>query len=128
MDTHKRTGALVLFVLLVPVSCQEVFFTDPVICYFLDAFLMVYCVVATALFFREKFSNMPPVVESDEKGGIYQELERPMDADPYQVLEPSKGRKKAGRKKKAKNHTEQRDQDPYELLNVPGRPPAASAR
>ncbi|XP_037542119.1 growth hormone-regulated TBC protein 1-A-like [Nematolebias whitei] len=34
----------------------QVFFTDPVICYFLDAFLMVYCIAATALFFREKVS------------------------------------------------------------------------
>lgn len=38
------------------VSSAEMFFTDPVICYFLDAFLMVYCIAATALFFREKVS------------------------------------------------------------------------
>ncbi|XP_028249844.1 T-cell surface glycoprotein CD3 zeta chain-like isoform X2 [Parambassis ranga] len=99
------TGVLVLFVLLVPVSCAESFFTEPIICYFLDAFLMVYCIIFTALFFKEKFANMPPVVVPEDTA-IYQELERPADADPYQVLEPSKRRKKAGKKKKPENQTQ----------------------
>ncbi|KAM4559160.1 uncharacterized protein PAE49_013651 isoform 3-T3 [Odontesthes bonariensis] len=116
MDT-VRTGVFVLCALLAPVSCADVFFTDPVICYFLDGFLMIYCIAATALFFREKFSKIPPVEDVEEIGGIYQELERPAEADPYQVLQPSKGRKKAGKKKAKQNHTQQGDQDPYESLS-----------
>ncbi|XP_015253667.1 T-cell surface glycoprotein CD3 zeta chain-like [Cyprinodon tularosa] len=93
------TGVVVLFSLFMPVRCSDGFFTDPVICYFLDAFLMVYCIAVTALFFREKFSKMkfaPP--ESEDKGGIYQELERP-DADPYQQIHPKKAKKKTDKKR-----------------------------
>ncbi|XP_047456209.1 uncharacterized protein LOC125017304 isoform X1 [Mugil cephalus] len=90
MDT-PRAGVFVLFVLVVPVSCEG-FFTGPVVCYFLDAFLMLYCIVATALFFREKFSVRFTIDQPDDIGGIYQELERPGDDDAYQVLETSRGR------------------------------------
>ncbi|KAI3355831.1 hypothetical protein L3Q82_004391 [Scortum barcoo] len=90
-----RTAVFVLFVLPAPVSCNaETFFTEPVICYVLDGFLIVYCIIATVFLFREKDKE-------EENGAIYQELERPKDADPYQVLEPSKKKKKAGKKKKA---------------------------
>ncbi|KAK2839956.1 hypothetical protein Q5P01_013696 [Channa striata] len=109
-----RTDVFLLLVLTAPVSCYEVFFTDPVICYFLDGFLVVYCLVATALFFREKFSHVPVGVPEDFNG-IYQELERPKDADPYQVLEPLKKKKKAGKKKKA--------QSSEDSLNPPPPPP-----
>ncbi|XP_067371225.1 CD247 antigen like isoform X2 [Channa argus] len=100
------------------------FFTDPVICYFLDAFLVVYCLAATMLYFREKFSHVPPEVTEDN-GVIYQELERPKDADPYQVLEPLKKKKKAGKKKKAQSsHPENKEKDLYESLNPsPASPP-----
>ncbi|XP_072252889.1 CD247 antigen like, partial [Leuresthes tenuis] len=89
-----RTGVFVFCALLAPVSCSDVFFTDPVICYFLDGFLMVYCIAATALFFREKFSKVPPVENvQEDNGGIYQELESPADVE-YQVLniQPPRGR------------------------------------
>ncbi|KAM7407219.1 hypothetical protein PAMA_003110 [Pampus argenteus] len=82
-----RTGVFVLFGVLAPVSCSTPFFNDTVICYLLDAVLMVYCITATAFYFREK------------------ELERPMDADPYQVLEPSK---------RKTNHAQKRDVEPFE--------------
>ncbi|XP_061578943.1 T-cell surface glycoprotein CD3 zeta chain-like [Cololabis saira] len=92
MDT-LRTGELVLLVLLVllgPVSCRDNFFTEPVICYFLDGFLFIYCITATALFFREKFSFIPAEEgTAGEKEGIYQELERPGN-DVYQVLDQKK--------------------------------------
>uniref|UniRef100_A0A1A7X021 T-cell surface glycoprotein CD3 zeta chain n=1 Tax=Iconisemion striatum TaxID=60296 RepID=A0A1A7X021_9TELE len=114
-----RTSVFVLFVLLDPVSCSEVFFTDPVICYFLDAFLMVYCIAATALFFREKFSHMPRVEPMpQEKGGIYQELERPHDADPYQALELSKAKKKGEKRKRAKNQGPKRNKELFESIPI----------
>ncbi|XP_051260917.1 CD247 antigen like [Dicentrarchus labrax] len=113
----QRTGVFVLFVLLVPGSCKDAFFTEPVTCYFLDGILIIYCIIATAFYYREKFSYVPPVADaSEENGGIYQELERPKDADPYQVLEPLKKKKKAVKKKKAKPTEAQGDKDPYESL------------
>ncbi|XP_041806129.1 T-cell surface glycoprotein CD3 zeta chain-like isoform X2 [Chelmon rostratus] len=110
-----RTGVFVLFVLLVPVSCEVFFFTEPVTCYFLDGILIIYCIIATAFYFREKL-YIPSVADEpiscflcfsrtkqEDKGGIYQELERPKDADPYEVLDPSKRKKKAGKKKKSED-------------------------
>ncbi|XP_069389778.1 CD247 antigen like [Paralichthys olivaceus] len=93
-----RTGVFLL--LLVPVSCRDFLsiFHDPVVCYSLDGILIVYCIVITALFFKERFSSEP--VEPEEKGRIYEELRRPEDTDPYQVLEPSKRRKNPRKKKK----------------------------
>uniref|UniRef100_A0A3Q2WF70 T-cell surface glycoprotein CD3 zeta chain-like n=1 Tax=Haplochromis burtoni TaxID=8153 RepID=A0A3Q2WF70_HAPBU len=88
MDTLGK-GVFALSVLAVPVSCSDNFFTEPVICYFLDGFLIIYCIIVTGLFFREKFSKGPSVGVTEENG-IYQELERPKDADPYEVLDPSK--------------------------------------
>ncbi|XP_032422764.1 T-cell surface glycoprotein CD3 zeta chain [Xiphophorus hellerii] len=121
------TGVFVLFALFMPVCCEETFFTDPVICYFLDAFLMVYCIAATALFFREKFSKMPRVQpEPGEKGGIYQELERPKDTDAYDMLDPKKAKGKSDRKKRAKkSQGKPKDKDPYESVPTSPRPSAA---
>ncbi|XP_023192222.1 T-cell surface glycoprotein CD3 zeta chain [Xiphophorus maculatus] len=121
------TGVFVLFALFMPVCCDETFFTDPVICYFLDAFLMVYCIAATALFFREKFSKMPQVQpESGEKGGIYQELERPKDTDAYDMLDPKKAKGKSDRKKRAKkSQGKPKDKDQYESVPTSPRPSAA---
>ncbi|XP_028991641.1 CD247 antigen like [Betta splendens] len=117
-----KAGVFVLFVLVAQVSCSGAdFFTDPVICYFLDGFLMVYCIVATALYFREKFSRVPVEMPSgEEKGGIYQELERPKDTDPYQELDPLRRKKKSGKKKKTR--ADDKDKDPYECLS-PAPPP-----
>ncbi|XP_006788307.1 T-cell surface glycoprotein CD3 zeta chain-like [Neolamprologus brichardi] len=98
MDTLGK-GVFALSVLAVPVSCSDNFFTEPVICYFLDGFLIIYCIIVTGFFFREKFSKGPSVGVTEENG-IYQELERPKDADPYEVLDPSKRKKKAGKKRK----------------------------
>uniref|UniRef100_A0A3B4ZQB2 Uncharacterized protein n=1 Tax=Stegastes partitus TaxID=144197 RepID=A0A3B4ZQB2_9TELE len=60
-----------------------------------DMFLLLYCIAITSLLFREKVSYSKRTqgylsghLESNSQ--IYQELERPMDADPYQVLQPSK--------------------------------------
>uniref|UniRef100_A0A8D0CZA1 Uncharacterized protein n=1 Tax=Sander lucioperca TaxID=283035 RepID=A0A8D0CZA1_SANLU len=55
-------------ILIIFVSCvcsTGIFFTEPVICYYLDGILILYCIFATVLFFREKvFSLMPPIVYS----------------------------------------------------------------
>uniref|UniRef100_A0A3B4A8Y0 Uncharacterized protein n=1 Tax=Periophthalmus magnuspinnatus TaxID=409849 RepID=A0A3B4A8Y0_9GOBI len=51
--------------------------SDPMICYILDGVLIIYCIVATALFFREKVNYMnkyfsPYPNNQDPSGGIYQ--------------------------------------------------------
>ncbi|XP_028447040.1 T-cell surface glycoprotein CD3 zeta chain [Perca flavescens] len=118
-----RTGVFVLFVLLVPVSSKGIFFTEPVICYYLDGILILYCIFATVLFFREKF-HIPSEAKVAEDGGIYQELERINDPDTYQTLEPSKAKKKSGKKKKPKStKAEEKDKDPFESLVPNGSDP-----
>ncbi|XP_029314496.1 T-cell surface glycoprotein CD3 zeta chain-like [Cottoperca gobio] len=119
-------GVFVLLVFL-PVSSAEMFFTEPVICYFLDAFLIVYCIGATALFFREKFSFLAAAAGEPKEECIYQELDRPTDSDPYQVLQPAKRKAKAGKKKKSGSPPAVQDKDPYEsLLSNGSSPPAPS--
>uniref|UniRef100_A0A672IXQ0 Uncharacterized protein n=1 Tax=Salarias fasciatus TaxID=181472 RepID=A0A672IXQ0_SALFA len=54
------------------------------VCYSLDAFLLLYCVVFTVFFFREKVSRTPGIFDQSE------EPLRPKDSDPYQVLQPTK--------------------------------------
>ncbi|XP_035507455.1 CD247 antigen like isoform X2 [Scophthalmus maximus] len=89
----------------------DAFWTEPAICYVLDGILLIYCIVATVLLFREKFSSEPAEVVED-KSCIYQELERPKDADPYEILEPSKRKQKAGKKKKAQStQPEEKEKD-----------------
>ncbi|KAK9537798.1 hypothetical protein VZT92_005378 [Zoarces viviparus] len=118
-----RTSVFVLFVLLVPVSSDEILFTDPVVCYFLDSILIVYCIAATALFFREKF-YIPPVGQPEDNC-IYQELDRAKDTDQYQELDLSKVNKKAAKKKNKSGSAPAvvRDQDPFESLTPSGTAP-----
>ncbi|XP_060944547.1 T-cell surface glycoprotein CD3 zeta chain-like [Limanda limanda] len=113
-----RTVVFLLFLLLVPVSCRDMF-TEPVVCFLLDGILIIYCIVVTALFFKEKLSRGP--VEPEDEGRIYQELRRPMDADPYEMLEPSKRKKRVKRRKKPEPG--QRDD---ETLTSTAPPPAQS--
>ncbi|XP_020504391.2 T-cell surface glycoprotein CD3 zeta chain [Labrus bergylta] len=107
----------------------ETFFSDPTFCYLLDGILVVYCLIATAFFFREKFSSLPSadVGAPEENGLIYEELDRTRDADPYEVLDPSK-RKKRAKKKPKPTQDQQRDTDPDESLatqdSAPPLPPS----
>ncbi|KAJ4933433.1 hypothetical protein JOQ06_030263 [Pogonophryne albipinna] len=71
-----RSGVFLLCVLL-PVCSAETFFTHPNICYFLDAFLTLYCIIATGLFFREKFAALSLTDEEPSTQGV-------PDKDPYE--------------------------------------------
>ncbi|XP_071063187.1 CD247 antigen like isoform X2 [Pseudochaenichthys georgianus] len=111
-----RSGVFLLFVLL-PVGSAETFSTHPHICYFLDAFLTIYCIIATGLFFKEKFSALSLTDEEPkgDKACIYQELDRVKDTDAYDVLQPSKGKKKkAAKKNKSESTQGVPDKDRYE--------------
>ncbi|XP_019111285.1 T-cell surface glycoprotein CD3 zeta chain [Larimichthys crocea] len=125
MDVQRR-GVFVLFVLLVPVSCgnADEFFTNPITCYVLDCILILYCLVATAFYFREKFSDLAPeaVAAPENNADVYQELERPKDTDPYQVLSPTK-RKKRKKKRSTATSAQETDRDPYESLTLTPVPP-----
>ncbi|XP_053733572.1 T-cell surface glycoprotein CD3 zeta chain-like isoform X2 [Synchiropus splendidus] len=71
-----------LMELLVPVTCSGTSLAHQNTCYILDGILIVYCIVVTALLFREK--------EGGE--GLYQELVREGNADQYEVLNPLRAR------------------------------------
>ncbi|XP_029385857.1 T-cell surface glycoprotein CD3 zeta chain-like [Echeneis naucrates] len=121
-----QTGVLMLFVLLNPASATDSYFAEPIICYFLDGFLIVYCLIVTAFFFREKISQISsePVGKPEVNEPVYQELEKLDNPDPYQVLEPTKRKKKAGKKKKSESAQPEEDKDPYEsLTSTSPRPP-----
>ncbi|KAF6717050.1 T-cell surface glycoprotein CD3 zeta chain [Oryzias melastigma] len=99
-------------------------FSDPVICYFLDTFLMLYCLVATTLFFKEKFSTIQATEPNDETKGLYQELNLEREPDDYEMINI---KKKRGKKKKAgQNRPPPREKDLYESL-VPNAHPAPPA-
>ncbi|RVE58232.1 hypothetical protein OJAV_G00207140 [Oryzias javanicus] len=102
-------------------STAGILFSDPVICYFLDTFLMLYCLVATALFFKEKFSTIHTIEPNDETKDLYQELNPGREPDNYEMLNI---KKKRGKKKKTgQNKPQPRERDLYESL-VPNAPPA----
>ncbi|XP_063069914.1 T-cell surface glycoprotein CD3 zeta chain-like isoform X2 [Engraulis encrasicolus] len=63
--------------------------SDPVICYILDAFLLLYCIIFTALFFRQKFEQNPLVTEEENKetegegeGGTYEAVGTQINPEP----------------------------------------------
>lgn len=111
------------------------YFAEPVICYILDGFMIVFCITATALYFREKVRNsrfsslqymlIEAPTKQENTDRIYQELERPRNADPYQVLEPSKRKEKAAKKKKPKpRQVVENGHDAYESFTQVTRDPA----
>uniref|UniRef100_A0A667Z0Y3 T-cell surface glycoprotein CD3 zeta chain n=1 Tax=Myripristis murdjan TaxID=586833 RepID=A0A667Z0Y3_9TELE len=80
----------------------EAFLTEPVICYILDGFLVIYCLVITGFLFKEKVSHRAITGCSSvyktaviSKGVLHsgvqevpcEELQRPPGTDVYQVLE-----------------------------------------
>ncbi|TWW81019.1 hypothetical protein D4764_01G0008340 [Takifugu flavidus] len=75
----------VMLVLLAPASCQKDFLTHPLTCYILDAFLLAYCIIATMVYLKLKY------------------LQRPLNPDLYQELEPLAQKKKGAKKKKPQN-------------------------
>ncbi|TMS06688.1 hypothetical protein E3U43_016447 [Larimichthys crocea] len=138
-------------IFMIPLSYADEFFTNPITCYVLDCILILYCLVATAFYFREKFSDLAPeaVAAPENNADVYQvrgsdhtmfssaaaaplsvhdfmfplqELERPKDTDPYQVLSPTK-RKKRKKKRSTATSAQETDRDPYESLTLTPVPP-----
>ncbi|XP_029980797.1 T-cell surface glycoprotein CD3 zeta chain [Sphaeramia orbicularis] len=107
-------GVLVLILNFAP--CSGLVFKEPMVCYFLDGVLIVYCLIVTAFFLKEKFCSPSTSTVAE---GIYQELNRPEDSDPYQVLDHTKQKNKGPKKKKREAASVQnRDADAYESLPI----------
>ncbi|KAK7882451.1 hypothetical protein WMY93_028625 [Mugilogobius chulae] len=111
----------VLLVLLKPTSCSALAISDPMICYILDGVLIVYCIIATTLFFREKFSHQVATVKSQQQtGGIYQELGQAKNADQYEELQTFK--KKPKKRKKSQVEQPAKEQGPEPLPGTSSAP------
>ncbi|KAL2081426.1 hypothetical protein ACEWY4_023279 [Coilia grayii] len=74
----RMRGTTRLLALAMMAHVADATVSDPVICYMLDAFLLLYCIVFTALFFRQKFAGSPPVTQGENnetqegEGGTYE--------------------------------------------------------
>ncbi|KAG9262339.1 T-cell surface glycoprotein CD3 zeta chain [Astyanax mexicanus] len=68
----QKTGVLVFVILMVsPAEAQDVLY-DPRFCYFLDLFLLIYGIIITGMFLRErcfKSKQQKDIVYEDLKGG-----------------------------------------------------------
>ncbi|XP_036396317.1 T-cell surface glycoprotein CD3 zeta chain-like [Megalops cyprinoides] len=95
----RRTGALVFLALVVPTAGSEPAnaLNNPMLCYILDGVLLVYGLVVTALFFRERFFK-PAAVSTDDP--VYMGLNKP--GDQYEELrrrnDPEGGAARANRR------------------------------
>ncbi|KAG7467021.1 hypothetical protein MATL_G00149020 [Megalops atlanticus] len=81
MDLRRTTEALVFLALVVPTAEAVTGLNDPMLCYILDGVLLVYGLVMTALFFRERFFR-PAAVSTDDP--VYMGLNKP--GDQYEEL------------------------------------------
>ncbi|KAK1797832.1 hypothetical protein P4O66_008180 [Electrophorus voltai] len=88
--------------------------SDPITCYVLDAVLLLYCIVFTALYFRIKLSRLPPenpVINEP----VYTGLNTNQISDDYQTLDqPSSQARAPGRQNQAKQ-----SEGHYEPLRTP---------
>ncbi|XP_007254908.2 T-cell surface glycoprotein CD3 zeta chain [Astyanax mexicanus] len=68
----QKTGVLVFVILMVsPAEAQDVLY-DPRFCYFLDLFLLIYGIIITGMFLRErcfKSKQQKDIVYEDLRGG-----------------------------------------------------------
>ncbi|XP_072300813.1 high affinity immunoglobulin epsilon receptor subunit gamma-like [Eucyclogobius newberryi] len=111
-----KSVVLVLLIFLNTTSCNALSVSDPTICYILDGVLILYCIIATVLFLREKLLHQVPTVVSESIGDIYQELGADKNADPYEMLQPFNKRRE---KKNHRSEAAQYDRG-QEVAAVPG--------
>ncbi|XP_072512995.1 T-cell surface glycoprotein CD3 zeta chain [Salminus brasiliensis] len=113
----QKTGALVLLIIVVPPAEASVLY-DPKFCYFLDLFLLIYGVLITALYLREKCCKPKGKIQKESeyeglRGGLstYDEL-RQGDAE--------KGRARRGRRETEDTYTrlQKKTDDTYKEITV----------
>lgn len=109
-----------VFIFFTFISCTEASIAEPFICYILDGILLIYCIVATAFFFREKFYHDLNKVQdptnhlTSHAESEYEEL----NPDPHS--DPSK-RKRRQKVTDPTYQTLQKTGDPYEVIEMKGR-------
>ncbi|KAG7331338.1 hypothetical protein KOW79_005307 [Hemibagrus wyckioides] len=136
MVVFKKDSLLCLALLVS--SAEATNFSDPVICYVLDAVLLFYCIVFTALYFKLKFQmafsqdssssaaaakqeriyEQPLKPTEDHYEDIHRKNQAPSVEDPQRSTQPRK-------KKNKTKHTNSKSNaaEAIELTPVPSLPP-----
>ncbi|KAF5902625.1 T-cell surface glycoprotein CD3 zeta chain, partial [Clarias magur] len=103
----QKTGALVLLLLII-ICPAEASLNDPKFCYILDVFLLIYGIVITALYLREKCCKPKGKIENDS---TYASLSgRQATYDGLRQRDPERGHARGGRR--------QGDEDTYTRLKT----------
>ncbi|XP_060785526.1 CD247 antigen like [Neoarius graeffei] len=82
MAVFKKDVLLCLALLLS--SAEATNFSDPIVCYVLDAVLLLYCIIFTALYFKLKFEKAKAFVKLPDKSALTAEAGQ--DEGHYQAL------------------------------------------
>ncbi|XP_076839315.1 T-cell surface glycoprotein CD3 zeta chain [Brachyhypopomus gauderio] len=117
---HQKAWVLVLLISQVPLVVADAsLLYDPKFCYVLDVFLLVYGIIITALFLREKFAKPKSKPREDSD---YQVLKEPNQA-PYDRLrqrDPEVGRPHGRRRPQEDTYTplQKKTEDTYREIQV----------
>ncbi|NP_001187145.1 CD247 antigen like precursor [Ictalurus punctatus] len=111
MAVFKKDALLCLALLLS--SAEALQPNDPIICYVLDAVLLFYCIIFTALYFKLKFERArsfvvqpdksPSTAQAVQEEGQYEALVRPSNDDYQEIQRKSKPRKNKSKTKEPKS-------------------------
>ncbi|XP_036413039.1 T-cell surface glycoprotein CD3 zeta chain [Colossoma macropomum] len=115
---HQKTGALAFFVLMLSPAEASSGLYDPRFCYILDVFLLIYGIIITALFLREKFCKPKGKVESESD---YQDLKGVRSTyDGLRQRDPESGRARGGRRDMEDTYTrlQKKTDDTYKEIQV----------
>ncbi|XP_026128687.1 T-cell surface glycoprotein CD3 zeta chain-like [Carassius auratus] len=104
---------------------------DPTYCYIFDVFLLLYSVIFTALYFREKFTREEPVppepapLARNPNEPVYTDLDLPQMSSDYQQLDrPIRRREPETHYQELRAHTS----DEYQAIRTKGAKPRKSKR
>ncbi|KAB5523354.1 hypothetical protein PHYPO_G00151590 [Pangasianodon hypophthalmus] len=93
----QKTGALVLLILIIS-PAEAIGLYDPKFCYLLDVFLLVYGIIITALFVRERRRTQPK--DNMQKDSTYATLSGAQSTyDDLRSRDAEKGRARGGRRR-----------------------------
>ncbi|XP_016297338.1 T-cell surface glycoprotein CD3 zeta chain [Sinocyclocheilus anshuiensis] len=102
MMAPRAASAVIILLSITPVSAMSTY--DPQYCYILDAFLLLYCIIITAFFVRERVrvyntcdnAFLPQNCDDDNDYGyacLFQPLQKKTD-DTYREIEMKAGRRR----------------------------------
>ncbi|NP_001093577.1 CD247 antigen like precursor [Danio rerio] len=125
----SRTSTLLL--LASCVSSAEATVSDPTYCYILDVILLVYSIIFTALYFREKFLKEGPVPPDpaapvrNPNEPVYTDLDLPQVGSDYQQLDrPIRRREPETHYQELRAHAS----DEYQQIGTKGKPRKAKSK